>query len=80
MCRICGKYICPPPCPSYCGESAEMGKMIGRCAGCGERLCEYDYLRYAYGKLLCHRCYKIMTDERGDYERDNRDSKEKAGG
>ena len=77
MCRICGKYICPPPCPSYMGESAERGKMIGRCNRCGDRLCEYDYLRYAYEKLYCHKCYKIMSKKRGDYERGKRDAKEK---
>lgn len=71
MCRICGKYICPPPCPSYTGDSAEGGKMIGRCCNCGDILREYDYLRYAYGNLYCYDCYRITTDERGDYERDN---------
>ena len=79
MCRICGKYICPPQCPSYSGESAERGRMIGRCYVCGESLCEYDYLRYAYRKLLCYDCYKGMSDDRGEYERDNRDRKEKKG-
>ena len=64
MCRICGKYICPPPCPSYKGESAERGKKIGICTVCGNDLHEYDYLRYAYGKLLCYDCYKTTRERR----------------
>ncbi|MBE6531877.1 MAG: hypothetical protein E7679_07340 [Ruminococcaceae bacterium] len=77
MCRICGKYICPPSCPSYDGESAEMGKMIGRCSECGVRLCEYDDIVYSYGKPYCVDCYniKIRYDERYKYKRRGNEGK-----
>ena len=69
MCRICGKYICPPVCPSYDGESAERGRRIGFCARCGRTLCEYDYIGYSDGKPYCLGCYRqVKYCDRGDYD------------
>ena len=66
MCRICGKYKCPPSCPEYEGESAERGKRVGVCHICGVGLCEYDDIVYSYGKPYCMACYKDR--ERGESE------------
>lgn len=63
MCRICGKYKCPPSCPEYAGESAERGKRVGVCQECGEGLCEYDEFVYSYGKPYCMACYKEREEE-----------------
>ena len=72
MCRICGKYICPPACPSYEGESAERGRRTGWCRGCGEALFEYDEVRYSGGKPYCFACYiEVERYERGDYDRED---------
>ncbi len=69
MCRICGKYICPPACPSYDGESAERGRRIGFCASCNRTLCEYDYIGYSNGKPYCLDCYRqVKFCDRGDYD------------
>ena len=63
MCRICGKYICPTSCPSYDGESAELGKRIAFCSLCGGSLREYDYVRFYYGKPYCAECIEHFIDE-----------------
>lgn len=63
MCGICGKFICPSSCPSFDGESAEYGKRIGYCAGCGISLCEYEDIEYSYGKPYCSECATKYTEE-----------------
>ena len=63
MCRICGKYKCPPSCPSYEGDSAERGKKVGNCGLCGDSLCEDDYINYSYGKPYCIDCIEILRSE-----------------
>ena len=69
MCRICGKYICPPACPSYDGESAERGRAKGRCYVCGAMVCEYDEIVYSSGKPYCFACYReVERSKRGDYD------------
>ena len=63
MCRICGRYICRPACPMYIGESAEWGKPISSCALCGGSICEYEDIRYSYGKPYCTNCFKLIKEK-----------------
>ena len=65
MCRICGKYNCPPACPSYNGESAELGERIDFCAVCGTPLYQYEYIKYSYGKPYCVDCVDMIFEEDG---------------
>lgn len=65
MCQICGKYLCPPACPSYRGRSAERGYKICECSACGTFLCEYDTIKHSYGKPYCQDCYvKIIAEKK----------------
>lgn len=64
MCQICGKYLCPPACPSYRGRSAERGDKICECSVCGAFLCEYDIVKYSYGKPYCRDCYIELIAEK----------------
>lgn len=57
MCLICGSFICPPPCPGYTGESPERGRRVAFCNACGGGICEYDTLKFQYGKPYCLDCY-----------------------
>ncbi|MBQ8140137.1 MAG: hypothetical protein IJ038_00385 [Clostridia bacterium] len=63
MCGVCGKYICPPPCPFHNGESAERGRKRGECYACGESLCEYDEIRFSYGKPYCVDCFEKLSEK-----------------
>ena len=63
MCRICNKFICPPPCPNYSGESAERGKRIAICHACGRSICEYDDINFDYGFPYCLDCYEELMSE-----------------
>ena len=63
MCRICGKFICPPPCPSYDGESAERGKKIAVCTACECSICEYDEIRFKYGFPYCLDCFNEIRED-----------------
>ena len=57
VCKYCGKYKCPPPCPSYQGESAERGKPIGICRKCGGYIYRYDDYFDGIGGLVCDQCF-----------------------
>ena len=69
MCRICGKFICPPPCPNYEGDSAERGKRVAVCSNCECSICEEDEIRFKYGFPYCLDCY---TKQRDDTEQSKR--------
>lgn len=56
MCEICHKYKCSSGCPSYEGESAELGRRVCFCEGCGVTLYEYEEICYSYGKPYCIDC------------------------
>lgn len=63
MCEICRKYLCPPGCPSFVGRSAEFGRRLFRCAGCGANIYEDDDYVLDYGKPYCLECMNLDDDE-----------------
>ena len=69
MCRICRKYLCPPSCPSFCGDSAERGRAISNCALCDAYICEYDEYEILHDKLLCEECIKKIEEQQDLFER-----------
>lgn len=56
MCSICGKYLCPPACPSYRGDSAELGKRVGICRKCGRYIYENEDYYGSVGAKICEDC------------------------
>ncbi len=60
MCKICEFFICPPACPSYDGESAEYGKPLGRCDGCGDYVYEGDLYYVEKRKIFCADCAQAI--------------------
>ena len=59
MCAICRRYLCPSVCPSFMGESAELGKRLFKCAVCNEWIYEDDEFVINYGKPYCKTCEEI---------------------
>ena len=65
MCKMCRRYKCPPTCPAFVGESAELGKRMLKCALCGGAIYENDRYTVYYGKPYCERCVEVgKTDKR----------------
>ena len=58
MCQTCGQYFCYPSCPSFVGISAELGRRLFRCSGCGESLFEADDFMIYKGRPFCSSCAK----------------------
>ena len=56
MCDVCGQYFCYPSCPSFEGISAELGKRLFKCSGCGCGLFEADDYTIYKGKAFCEDC------------------------
>ncbi len=56
MCGFCGQYFCYPSCPSFTGESAELGRRLFRCADCGESIYEADNYSIYNGRPFCEDC------------------------
>ena len=71
MCAICRRYICPSACPSFLGESAELGKRLFECSACGEAIYEGDEYIVGYGKPYCNRCvsYGAIENEAQEGQR-----------
>ena len=68
MCLICGKYYCPAGCPSYVGDSAELGRRMFTCHSCGEYVYENEDYMLVYGKPYCIDCFNAIesnADETG---------------
>lgn len=63
MCAICRRYICPSACPSFVGDSAELGKRLFGCSGCGEAIYEDDEYNIRYGKPYCKKCTELEIYE-----------------
>jgi transcription initiation factor IIE alpha subunit len=64
MCAICRRYICPSACPSFTGESAELGERLFDCSSCGAVVYENDEYAISYGKPYCKRCVELgKTDD-----------------
>ena len=58
MCDICGKYICPPACPSYSGDSAEFGRCVGVCRKCGRSIYADNEYFGSVSARICLDCAK----------------------
>ena len=68
MCAICRRYICPSACPSFAGESAELGKRLYVCSSCGEPIYEIDEYDIQYGNPYCKRCAEFDKKCEAEYE------------
>ena len=64
MCEICGQYFCYPSCPSFVGNSAELGASIFRCSVCSSRIFESDDYTVYNGKVVCENCDALVGEER----------------
>ncbi len=62
VCEICRHYFCVPACPSFIGRSAELGRYLFRCAGCGVKIYEHDAYVINYGKPYCLECMHLDKD------------------
>ena len=63
VCDICEKYICPPSCPSYKGDSAEFGKAVAICRKCGRYIyADDDYFRDKTGRTCSDCAEKAMGE------------------
>ena len=71
MCAICRRYICPSACPSFEGESAELGKRLFVCSMCDEPIYETDEYGIRYGNPYCKKCIELDKTEREREERRN---------
>lgn len=63
MCEVCGQYFCYPSCPSYEGESAELGSPLFRCVKCGMRLFRSDNYTIYNGRFFCEECLKRVNGD-----------------
>ena len=65
MCSICGGYFCYPSCPSYNGDSAELGRRLFYCSSCGRAIHEMDDYAVDGEQVYCTACVtdRGKTDE-----------------
>ena len=66
MCEICRGYFCYPSCPSFAGESAELGRRLFLCCLCGCVIYETDDYAMDKGKWYCTECAEVIKEENGN--------------
>ena len=60
MCEICGKYVCPPACPSYMGKSCNSGGLWAVCTRCSREIYRRDVLFRKSEMIFCRECYETL--------------------
>lgn len=56
-CEICGRYLCAQRCPAYDGQTSELEKRVGKCAGCGKTIHFSEIYTQRRELLLCYDRY-----------------------
>ena len=63
MCEICGGYFCYPSCPSYDGDSAELGKRLFWCSSCECAIHEADDYTVDGNDVYCAECARRLAKD-----------------
>jgi len=64
MCEICGKYICPPECPSFAGKDTDDGELYAVCAGCSSLIYTRQKSFRKSEMIFCEKCYGELFKSR----------------